>query len=121
MLTDEDRLDYLKEAETLLATLPMPAQRELYAARVADRAGVRREGVLQDVENLRKRRMKSAKKQEIRDNQPMKTVQPANREINARACWVSSLCGLVNQCQHFVILLSAVLVPGFVEWTPTDN
>ena len=81
MLTDEDRLDYLKEAETLLATLPMPAQRELYAARVADRAGVRREGVLQDVENLRKRRMKSAKKQEARDNQPMKTLQPANREF----------------------------------------
>ena len=82
LATNEDRVDYLKEAEELLASLPMPAERELYGARVAEKAGVRREGVLQDVEHLRKRQYEAARRREARDmSRPARVVQPPQKEL----------------------------------------
>ena len=54
--TDEGRVDYLKSAASLLASLPGAVEREVYAARVAEKAGVSREAVLQEAERLRRRR-----------------------------------------------------------------
>ena len=48
--TDEGRVDYLKSAASLLASLPGAVEREVYAARVAEKAGVSREAVLQEAE-----------------------------------------------------------------------
>ena len=80
--TDEGRVDYLKSAASLLASLPGAVEREVYAARVADKAGVSREAVLQEAERLRRRRIADAKKREARDAaRPTQTAQPAQRSI----------------------------------------
>ena len=75
--TDEGRVDYLKSAASLLASLPGAVEREVYAARVAEKAGVSREAVLQEAERLRRRRIAEAKKREARDAaRPTQTAQP---------------------------------------------
>ena len=79
--TDEGRVDYLKSAASLLASLPGAVEREVYAARVAEKAGVSREAVLQEAERLRRRRIAEAKKREMRDARPVQTAQPAQRAI----------------------------------------
>ena len=80
--TDEGRVDYLKSAASLLASLPGAVEREVYAARVAEKAGVSREAVLQEAERLRRRRIADAKKREARDAaRPTQTAQPAQRSI----------------------------------------
>ena len=80
--TDEGRVDYLKSAASLLASLPGAVEREVYAARVAEKAGVSREAVLQEAERLRRRRIADAKKREARDaSRPTQTAQPAQRSI----------------------------------------
>ena len=47
--TDEGRVDYMKAAAALLASLPNAVEREVYAARVADKLGVTRQAVLSEV------------------------------------------------------------------------
>lgn len=80
--TDEGRVDYLRAAEALLAALPGPVEREVYAARVAEKGGVRREAVLTEVERLRRRKLSEAKKKEAREQtRPAVNAQPTQRGI----------------------------------------
>ena len=80
--TDEGRVDYLKAASQLLASLPGSVEREVYARRVAEKAGVSKDAVLSEVERLRKRRFAEAKKKEAREQtRPSQTVQPAKKEF----------------------------------------
>ena len=80
--TDEGRVDYLRSAASLLASVPGAVEREVYAARVAEKAGVSREAVLQEVARLRKKRLSDARKREEREAmQPSRTAQPAPRSI----------------------------------------
>ena len=64
-----------------MASLPGAVEREVYAARVAEKAGVSREAVLQVVERQRKLRIKDAQKKEARDVRPSQMAQPAQRSI----------------------------------------
>jgi DNA primase len=80
--TDEGRVDYLRSAASLLASVPGAVEREVYAARVAEKAGVSREAVLQEVARLRKKRLNDARRREEREAmQPSRTAQPAPRSI----------------------------------------
>ena len=81
-VSDEARVDYLKEAAALLAALPGSVEREVYAARVAEKAKVSKDAVLHETERLRKRRFAEAKKKEAREQlRPAQTVQPKVREF----------------------------------------
>ncbi len=80
--TDEGRVNYLKEAARLLATLGGQVEREVYAVQVAEKGGVSKEAVLSEVARLRKARAREEKK---RQNQsaasPTRSIQPPEREL----------------------------------------
>ena len=80
--TDEGRVDYLRAAAALLAALPNQVEREVYSARVAEKAAVSREAVVSEVERLRRRRIRDAKKREEKEqSRPASTAQPAQKGI----------------------------------------
>ena len=80
--TDEGKVDYLKAAAALLASLPNAVEREVYAARVAEKAGVSRQAVGAEVERLRRRRLSEARRKEARDQtRPAAAAQPAQKGI----------------------------------------
>ena len=80
--TDDGRVDYLKAAAALLASLPSAVEREVYAARVAQTAGVTPQAVTGEVERLRRARLRDAKKRQARDQtRPSVNAQPAQRGI----------------------------------------
>ena len=80
--SDEGKVDYLKAAAALLASLPNAVEREVYAARVAEKAGVSRQAVTAEVERLRRRRISDAKRKEARDQtRPSVNAQPIQKGI----------------------------------------
>lgn len=80
--TDEGRVAFVREATGMVAGLPSPVEREIYAARVAELAGVRAETVLQEAERLRKRRTVQARRDYERQTlQPVRQAQPEPRSI----------------------------------------
>lgn len=82
---DEQRADYLLEAAALIASLPSPVEREVYAGRAAGEARVSREAMLQEVDRVRKKRLRDAKKQQERkDLAPAQQLQPKERELRYR-------------------------------------
>jgi len=79
---DEQKLQYLKEATDTVARLSGTMERQVYAMRVAAKTGLPSDAVQQEVERLRRRIVKSARKQEARDTaKPIKQVQPKDREM----------------------------------------
>ena len=79
---DEGRAGYLQAAAALIASLPSPVEREIYAGRAAELGDISREAMLQEVERVRKRRAWEArKKQERKDLTPMQQLQPKEREL----------------------------------------
>lgn len=79
---DEGRAGYLQAAAALIAWLPSPVEREIYAGRAAELGDISREAMLQEVERVRKRRAWEArKKQERKDLTPMQQLQPKEREL----------------------------------------
>lgn len=79
---DEGKVDYLRAASELLASLPGAVEREVYAARVAEKAGVRADTVTAEVERLRKRRIRDAQRRESREQtRPEAGAQPRERGI----------------------------------------
>ena len=82
---DEQRAQYLQEAAGLIASLPSPVEREIYAGRAAGEARISREAMLQEVDRVRKKRIREAKKQqERRDLTPARQLQPKERELRYR-------------------------------------
>ena len=81
-LTDEGKVDYFKAAAALLSALPSQVEREVYSARVAEKAAVSRQAVADEVERLRKRRLRDARKKEEREQtRPSVASQPTQRGI----------------------------------------
>ena len=64
--TDEGRVDYLKSAASLLASLPGAVERQVYSMRIASMAGVAENVVAAEVERLRKRLMNRAARSDAR-------------------------------------------------------
>ncbi len=79
---DDQRAQYLLAAAEVVAGLPSPVEREIYAGRCAETAGVSKEAVLQEVERQRQKRRREARKQEERRNlAPVRELQPKSREL----------------------------------------
>ena len=79
---DEARAAYLQEAAAIIAALPSPVEREIYGGRVAEAARVSAGSVEQEVERLRRRRAKEARRKEERQAlTPTMSLQPARREL----------------------------------------
>lgn len=79
---DDQRAQYLQAAAEVVAGLGSPVEREIYAGRCAETAGVSKEAVLQEVERLRKRKHWQARKREERQSlTPIRQLQPRSREL----------------------------------------
>ena len=79
---DDQRAKYLQSAAEVVASLGSPVEREVYAGRTAETAGVSKEAVLQEVERLRKRQgWKNRKQEERRDLMPSQKLQPRDRSL----------------------------------------
>ena len=79
---DEQKVDFVREASELLAKMPDPVRRQVYALRVAETAGLKGEVVAEDVERRHKRLVRSSQKSEQRVlTQPEKLMQPAARQL----------------------------------------
>lgn len=79
---DQQKVDFLKEASRFIAGLPSPVEREIYAVRMAEKAGVSGEIMKQEVSRaLKTRTAFSKKKQAAAMTSPQKTSQPSERTI----------------------------------------
>ena len=79
---DDQRAQYLQAAAEVVSTLSSPVEREVYAGRCAEAAGVSKDAVLQEVERQRKKYTRQAKKQEERQNlTPSRQLQPKDRGL----------------------------------------
>ena len=82
---DDQKVAFLKEATELLASLPGPVERQVYAIRVAGQAGVGQDAVIQEVERRRKALLRKAKRSEEQEfNRPERMAQPAAKELRYR-------------------------------------
>ena len=83
LASDEGKVGYLKAAAAIIAELPSPVEREVYAMRVAERTGVSSAVVADEVARLRKRRAYAARKQDGRDSlrAVRSAAQPRERSI----------------------------------------
>ena len=80
--TDTGKVGFLKEATELLATLPGPVERQVYAMRAAGEAGVGADAVIREVERRRKVLVtRNRTKAEKEMNRPERAAQPPEREL----------------------------------------
>ena len=80
--SDDGRVEYLKKAGELIAKLSSPVEREVYAGRAAETAGVSREAMLAEIERARKRLVAAARKKiEKEASRPAGAMQPADRSM----------------------------------------
>lgn len=80
---DEQKVEFLQEAVQLIAGLSSQIEREIYAGRAAEAAGVTQQAVLMEVEKLRRTRARREKKQEERQNlSPAASLQPKSRDLH---------------------------------------
>ena len=82
-LTDDaQKVEFLRDAAGLVASLARPVEREVYGARCAQAAGISAEAMAQEVKRELSRRLKKEKKQqEGRDLSPALQLQPRERAM----------------------------------------
>ena len=79
---DVQRVEFLREAAGLMASLPSPVEREVYGTRAAQAAGISPEAMAQEIKKeLRRRLQKEKKRQERRDMAPAAQLQPEQRSL----------------------------------------
>jgi DNA primase len=108
--TDEGRLGFLKEATQMLSNIPNAVEREIYAKRVAERAGVSSDAVLSEVKKAyNARRRANERRRQARERNVRAAVQPKSRDIRYKN-EVSALAEegvirlLVLDCELFGVL-----------------
>ena len=80
--SDEQKVEFLKEASELVAKLPGAVERQVYAMRVASMAGVSAEVVTAETERRRKKLLSRAHRDEGREqSRPERQSQPAERSF----------------------------------------
>ena len=78
--SDQGRIDYTAEISQVLSELDNAVEREIYANRAAEAAGLSPESMRQEVERaVRRRRYNARKKRERQELSPALTVQPVQR------------------------------------------
>ena len=77
----EQKVSFLREATRLVASFPGSVERQVYAMRVAELAGISGEAVIKEVEQQRRRLLSGAEKNLERDNRPISAAQPSDRAV----------------------------------------
>jgi len=80
--SDEQKVEFLKEASELVAKFPGSVERQVYAMRVAQMANVDAKLVQDEVERRRKKLYSQARRSVNRENaRPEQTIQPGERKL----------------------------------------
>ncbi len=80
--TDDGRLNYLRAAAKLIASLPGSVEREIYGMRAAEKANVSRDAFMLEVEKVRRQNTSAARKKREREAAaPLRSAQPADRSL----------------------------------------
>ena len=80
--SDAGRVSFIKEAVALLASCQSPVEREIYAARAADSAGVSADAVKNELKReLSRRKKKQLKDEHIKVISPERAAQPAAKTV----------------------------------------
>ena len=80
--TDDGRLNYLRAAARLIASLPGSVEREIYGMRAAEKANVSRDAFMLEVEKVRRQNTSAARKKREREAAaPLRSAQPADRSL----------------------------------------
>jgi len=79
---EQGRLDFLKKAVEIAAGMPSPIERELFANKAAEAAGITREAMAQEIARTRKNWARRERKKEERANlTPRQQLQPKERGL----------------------------------------
>jgi len=82
MTKDEERLEYIKKAVEMLVQIDSPVEREVYAARAAEAAGITSRAVLDEVRRAMERKRREDKKKYEREvRRPERKAQPKERSL----------------------------------------
>ena len=82
MDSDEQKVEFLKEATDMVARLPGTVERQVYSMRIASMAGISPDAVSAEVERRRKRLWSSAQKAEAKQqSRPERQAQPLEKEL----------------------------------------
>lgn len=77
LTADDEKVEFLKEAAELVASMDSSVEREVYSTRVAEMAGVEPQAVRLEVERAYRRRQSARKKREERQSlRPAENLQP---------------------------------------------
>lgn len=77
LTTDDGKVEFLKEAATLIASMDSSVEREVYSTRAAEMAGIEAKAMQLEVGRAYKRRINARKKREERQNlRPAEQIQP---------------------------------------------
>ncbi len=80
---NEGRITFLKEAASILAKLPSPIEREIYASKAAQMAFVGKDVLLSEIDRKRHAYFKEQKKEEIKKTMhPERNAQPKDRALH---------------------------------------
>lgn len=79
---DAQKIEFAREAAEMISGLVSPVEREVYAGRVSNIAGINQDAVLQEVTRAYKRKMSQIKKKHERKSLlPSEQAQPKSREF----------------------------------------
>lgn len=77
LATDDGKVEFLKEAANLIASMDSSVEREVYSTRAAEMAGIEARAMQLEVQRAFKRRVNAKKKREERQNlRPAEQIQP---------------------------------------------
>ena len=105
----EQRLNFLKQASELIASVNSPVEREVWSGRAAQAAGVTAEAMGREVERARQRRQRSGKKQYEKSlERPARNAQPKERELR----YDELKSGIAEEGVIRLLLLDPALISG---------
>jgi DNA primase len=113
----EGRVAYAQEMATVLAQLPDPVEREVYAEKVAQRSGISKEALLMEMDRAGKKQQKQQRRQLERENQNViGAIQPKDRSIR----YQDPASAVAEEGVIRLLLLDDTLLERCVDLTEED-
>jgi len=110
MTKDDEKIGFVKKSVPMLAAIDSPVEREIYARRVAETAGVSPQSILSEVNRMLNSQIKKEKRDKVRQSMsPSLTVKPQAASIrydNIRSARAEE--GIISLLLSDVTLLSDI-------------
>lgn len=114
--TPDGKVGYLKEAAGLLAGLDSPVEQDVYAGRLGELLGTRKDAILREVQGLQRRRQRAGRKQQLpniirQENKDIRQINPEAAAYPRGASAEECLLGTLLLHPDFIRGISATLSP----------